>query len=114
MKELLIACRMGVRMSSKHIHQIISIILSVFTIAGLISAPWSLSLIDKPYWRVFAWVLVIVLAIAIAVCAGLTPYWGQKEITNQKENWGKCLEKELYNRGNENEKLKTRIKELEH
>jgi hypothetical protein len=91
-KNFWLVCHKGMPTSKRVFWKVMQVLLSVAGIAALVSAPWSLSLIDNTYWRIVAWILVLILAIGLAICVGLLPYWGQKEMTRSVEEERKQME----------------------
>ena len=82
----------------------------IATIAAIIVAPFGLELIESMFWKILGWILLLVTVGGLALIWGLTPYWGQKEITRdqmlsyekektENEKYMRSLEQELRNRG---------------
>ena len=75
-------------MSRKIIWKWLQIPIFLAGIVLIIGAPFGLSQIESPLWKTLAWVLCLMVIAIIAICVGLTPYWGQKAITDeQKANY---------------------------
>jgi hypothetical protein len=85
MKELWVACRRGLSMGRQVWSKWLNLTLTLFTLAALLSSPWSVQQIDSLVWRILAWIFILLLVIGGALSIGLIPYWGQKEITKEHD-----------------------------
>jgi len=84
MKELWKACRKGLPMVKQVFWRWIQIPIALAGLAVIIGAPFGISLIDNTLFKVLVWVFLLMVILIIAICVGLTPYWGQKEIMREE------------------------------
>ncbi|MDD4877216.1 MAG: hypothetical protein PHQ86_08855 [Dehalococcoidales bacterium] len=85
---------------------------------GLVSTidirPQTLAIIGSLFWKIFIQFFSFIILFAALLSIGLMPYFGQKEITKEEENYATGQEKiinEWRNRANELEREITKLKQ---
>lgn len=112
MKELWAACRRGTKVSWRFGILPIQIVLAIFSMVSLVTAPWTLT-IDSLFWKVFVQALASCILFITLLSVGLMPYFGQREITKDVENTVNRYQKYLDEERAKNQNLETRVRELE-
>lgn len=85
MKDFLLACRRGAKVSWRFGILPIQIVLIIFSAVSLITAPWTLPAIVNPFWKIFIQAFSFSILFITLLSIGLMPYFGQKEITQDEK-----------------------------
>lgn len=106
MQNFLTACRRGARMSWQFGILPLQIVLVIFSMVSLVTAPWTLAAIDNTFWKIFVQALAFCVLFTTLLSIGLMPYFGQREITKDYERARDGLTNNLYEAKKEIEILK--------
>lgn len=127
-KEFWETCRKGVPMARRSLWKWLQAPIFLAGLAAIIYVPLGLPQVEPLWFRAILWVLLLMVILIVAICVGLTPYWGQKAITNeQASKYERALEEKdrvIEEKGNvivgytndffrvnkENEELKQQLK----
>lgn len=119
MKTFLKAIYRGVFMTHKIWWRWIQIPIFLVGLIVVIGAPFGLSQIESPILKTLAWIFLLIIIMVTAICASLTPYLGQKAITDDYVREQKAITEDYvrvsnnYMRDFSNEKIKREALEQE-
>ncbi|MFH1141951.1 MAG: hypothetical protein V1724_09915 [Chloroflexota bacterium] len=89
-KDLYRAIREGFPIGRKLFWTVFQVILVIIAVFGIGIAPWKIPDIEDPFLRGLAWTIVIAILLAAAVSIGLTPFLGQRKVTQRVEASGRA------------------------
>jgi len=112
MKDFFRACQRGTLMTRQTFLKWLQITLVLVGLTTIIGAPFGLALVENIVLKTVVWVFLLIVILIAAICVGLTPYWGQKEITKDVEQEKSQYEKWMWEARNEVERLKQEIAKL--
>ena len=84
MKEFWETCRGGFPMTRRNLWKWLQAPIFLAGLAAIIYVPLGLPQVEPLWFRAILWVLLLMVILIVAICVGLTPYWGQKAITDKQ------------------------------
>lgn len=85
MHEFWEALKQGITMSRRTLWKALEVLAILVLLVTIVSAPFTINLIDNPWYRGLWWFLIVCLVLIFAVAIGLMPYFGMREMKRGKE-----------------------------
>lgn len=79
------AIKRGVRMSRRTLWKALEVLAILVLLITIASAPFTVNLIDNPWYKGLWWFLMVCLVLIFAVVIGLMPYFGIREVKRDVE-----------------------------
>lgn len=106
------AYRRGLGLASRTWWKWAQIPVFLIGLAALVMAPFGLERIANPLLKVGVWIFLLWVIVITAVCLGLMPYWGQREITRDCERTRDDFERWMWEARRERDHLRDEINRL--